>query len=91
MKFHFDVDCTPEEARAFLGLPDLGPMQQRLLEQIEERLVEAIKESDATTLLESWMPIGLKTMEQWPALWAQMVAASTGMNRDSDGRKRDGG
>lgn len=22
-----NVDCTPEEARAFLGLPDLKPMQ----------------------------------------------------------------
>ena len=26
MKITVDVDCTPEEARAFLGLPDVKPM-----------------------------------------------------------------
>src|SRR5437868_1199614 len=29
MKVNVQIDCTPEEARAFFGLPDLGPMQQR--------------------------------------------------------------
>ncbi|WP_420846806.1 DUF6489 family protein [Microvirga tunisiensis] len=28
MKITMDVECTPEEARAFLGLPDVKPMQE---------------------------------------------------------------
>ena len=24
MKVHVEIDCTPEEARAFMGLPDVG-------------------------------------------------------------------
>jgi hypothetical protein len=28
MKVHIDIDCTPEEARTFFGLPDLQPMQE---------------------------------------------------------------
>lgn len=24
MKVHIEIDCTPEEARAFMGLPDVG-------------------------------------------------------------------
>jgi hypothetical protein len=27
MKISVDVDCTPEEARRFLGLPDLTPVR----------------------------------------------------------------
>lgn len=24
MKIHIEIDCTPEEARSFMGLPDVG-------------------------------------------------------------------
>lgn len=24
MKVHIEIDCTPEEARTFMGLPDIG-------------------------------------------------------------------
>ena len=24
MKVHIEIDCTPEEARTFMGLPDVG-------------------------------------------------------------------
>src|SRR3546814_16155266 len=29
MKVHFDIECTPEAARTFLGLPDLKPVHDR--------------------------------------------------------------
>ena len=32
MKVTVDVDCTPEEARRFLGLPDLTPVHQAYVE-----------------------------------------------------------
>ena len=38
MKVNVEVTCTPEEARAFFGLPDLKPMQDRIMGEIEERL-----------------------------------------------------
>ena len=27
---YFDIDCTPAEARAFLGLPDLTPLHESI-------------------------------------------------------------
>ena len=30
MKVKIDIDCTPEEARAFFGLPDLGPLHEQM-------------------------------------------------------------
>ncbi len=29
MKFRVEVDCTPVEARQFVGLPNVEPMQRR--------------------------------------------------------------
>ncbi len=84
MKFHLDVDCTPEEARAFLGLPDVSAMQERLLQNLEQRLVEALDDTDPKTLIDKWMPMGMKIVEQWPTVWAQMAAAAAGMSRKPD-------
>ena len=33
MKVTVEVECTPEEARQFLGLPDVVPMQQAAMKK----------------------------------------------------------
>lgn len=78
MKVNIEVDCTPEEARHFLGLPDVAPMQKVLIDQMQARLVEIVAQSDPKALLEQWMPFGMKTLEQLPAMWSQMAAAAVG-------------
>jgi len=30
MKITMNIDCTPDEARAFFGLPDVKPMQEKM-------------------------------------------------------------
>jgi hypothetical protein len=35
MKISIDIDCTPEEARQFLGLPDMGPLQDEMKKRME--------------------------------------------------------
>jgi len=37
MKVIVDVDCTPEEARRFLGLPDLTPVHDLYLDKMKRR------------------------------------------------------
>ncbi|MEO1018083.1 MAG: DUF6489 family protein [Pseudomonadota bacterium] len=90
MKLKFDVECTPEEARSFLGLPNVAPMQDRVVDELEKRLITALKEADSATLLDQWMPLGLKMMEQWPTIWAQMATAAAGMTRRPDGSAGSG-
>jgi len=79
MKFNIVVDCTPEEARHFLGLPDVAPMQKQVMEAMEKRLVDAIAATDTATLIEQWMPLQIKGLEQWQAMWSQLAAAAAGM------------
>lgn len=40
MKVNLDVDCTPEEARRLLGLPDLSPVHEAYVEQLKAALAE---------------------------------------------------
>ncbi|HKM62657.1 MAG TPA: DUF6489 family protein [Acidisphaera sp.] len=57
MKITVEMDCTPEEARAFLGLPDLRPMQQAVIERMQTRMNEAADTFSPDSLLRTWMTL----------------------------------
>lgn len=76
MKIHVDVDCTPEEARAFLGLPDVAPMQQALMAELQKRMMANLQAMEPEQLLKTWLPAGLQGWEQLQkAFWTQMASA----------------
>jgi hypothetical protein len=73
MKVKLDIECTPEEARAFFGLPDVKPLQEALLPEVEERLRATLKAMDPEAMLKSWLPTTLKGFEQLQEMFlAQM-------------------
>ena len=79
MKITIDVDCTPEEARAFLGLPDVAPMQRALMEEIGERMSAGLEAMDPEALIKTLMPLGLQSLEQAQKMfWSQMGKAAGG-------------
>jgi hypothetical protein len=67
MKITVNVDCTPEEARVFLGLPDLKPMQDELIQEMRNRLVAGIVAMDPAEMLRAWTPLmtGLQQMQDF--------------------------
>ena len=73
MKFNFDIECTPEEARTFFGLPDVAPMQERMMKELEDRLQENIRNLSPEEMVKTWMPA---TMQGWGEMqkmfWGQM-------------------
>lgn len=60
MKITLDVDCSPEEARAFFGLPDVKPLQEKLMAEIEGRLSAALKAMDPVEMMKTWLPATMK-------------------------------
>ena len=56
MKVHIEMDMTPEEARAFMGLPDVRPMQQKMLEEMQSRMKAAFDANDPEGMVRAWMP-----------------------------------
>lgn len=76
MKITVDVDCTPEEARTFLGLPDVKPMQDALMTQIQERMTASLAAMEPEAMLKTWLPAGVQGMEQLQKMfWSQFAGA----------------
>jgi Family of unknown function (DUF6489) len=75
MKITIDIDCSPDEARAFLGLPDVSALQAGMMKELEERMRANMKGMDAETLMKTWMPAGAAGLEQMQkAFWQQFAA-----------------
>ncbi|HUO55657.1 MAG TPA: DUF6489 family protein [Rhodoblastus sp.] len=55
MKITVNIDCTPAEARAFMGLPDFEPMQKRAMEELEKRMMDALERYTPESLLKMWL------------------------------------
>ena len=76
MKITINIDCTPEEARAFFGLPDVAPMQQEVMAEIQKRILANLAALDPDSLLKAWLPAGAQSLEQMQkAFWAQFSGA----------------
>jgi hypothetical protein len=75
MKVTFDIDCTPDEARAFFGLPDVKPMQEKLLNQVQERLSATLKAMEPDAILQTWLPATIKGIEQFQEIFLSRMAA----------------
>jgi hypothetical protein len=73
-----DVECTPEEARTFLGLPDVKPMQEQLMRELQERITANIRAMEPEALLKTWLPVTLKGFEQ---IQEMFMAQMTGPKR----------
>jgi hypothetical protein len=76
MKIRIDIDCTPEEARTFLGLPDVGPMQQELLREVQERMTKALQAMDPDTMVKTWLPAAVKGFEQMQEMFLSQLGAA---------------
>lgn len=56
MKVHIEVDMTPEEARTFMGLPDVVPLQKKLMEDMQARMKAAFDTGDPEAMMRAWSP-----------------------------------
>ncbi len=78
MKINVEIDCTPEEARKFLGLPDIAAMQESLIQQIEAQMASSLKEMEPAAMLKAWLPAGLEGVEQMQkAFFAQFAGGKS--------------
>lgn len=68
-----EIDCTPVEARAFFGLPDVTPLNQHMVDEMKRRLDANIAMLEPAELLRSWMALGGQATETFQKL---MTAAA---------------
>jgi Family of unknown function (DUF6489) len=76
MKINVEIDCTPEEARSFLGLPNVQPMQEKLLQEMEDRMSASLQAMDPQEMLRQWLAPNLKGLEQVLETFGRMSGPS---------------
>jgi hypothetical protein len=76
MKAKLEVDCTPAEARAFLGLPDVSALNEHMVREMKSRLDANMAMVAPEELMRNWMVLGGQASEQFMKL---MTAAASGV------------
>jgi len=78
MKISVDVDCTPEEARRFLGLPDLTPVHQAYVDKMTRAVSEGVTAESMGELMKSWGPMSDAGMTMWRSMLEGMSTRRDG-------------
>ena len=85
MKVNVEVSCSPEEARAFFGLPDIKPMQDRIMGEIEERLKSSLNSMNPEQVFKTWLPASMQGVEQMQQMqqmfWQQLAGIASGTGK----------
>ena len=77
MKVTIELDCTPEEARRMMGLPDLTPLHDQFLSRMREAIDgQGPSPEMVAAMFRSWAPVGDAGMDFWRQLF--VPGAKTG-------------
>ena len=74
MKVTVEIDCTPDEARAFLGLPDVRPMQAAMMDALEQQAVQAAGHFAPDAMLKLWSAAVPQLSTQIQEMFAKILA-----------------
>lgn len=81
MKMTIEIDCTPVEARAFMGLPDVTALNEKLTEEMQRRMSANMAMVSPDELMKNWAAFGAGAQEQFRNLMTAAVDASMGAKR----------
>lgn len=73
MKVTIDIDCTPLEARQFFGLPDVQPMQQAIMSEIERKMMAEMENFSADKMLANWLSLAPQNADWLKTMFGQFV------------------
>jgi hypothetical protein len=74
MKCSVEIECSPLEARQFFGLPDLQPMQERLMNEVEKKMLAEMERFSPDALLKGWFSL----YPQSPEMFQDMLVRAFG-------------
>jgi hypothetical protein len=82
MKVTVVVDCTPLEAREFLGLPDVQPMQAAIMDQMQQKMIANMDKFSPETFMQSWFTFDPKMAERFQEMFVNMAGLGTSRPKD---------
>jgi hypothetical protein len=76
MKFTVNVECSPEEARRFMGLPDVTPINEALVQEMTNRMQKNLALMSGESMMSSWMSVGTQAQDAFVKLMTSGVTAA---------------
>ena len=68
MKMTIEVDCTPEEARRFMGLPDVTALNDHLVNEMRGRIDANMSMMSPDEIMKNWTSFGNGAQEHFRKL-----------------------
>ena len=84
MKIHVEIECTPEEARSFLGLPDVSKANSVYVDVLSKAMKGAGSVDQVQEFAKNIAPMGQVGLK----LFKQFMEGGAGL-AGSSGKKKD--
>lgn len=89
MKVTINVECTPEEARTFLGLPDVAPLQQEMMDGLRGQMDKAAQAMNPEQVMKTIFPMGTEGVaDMQKAFWSAMTGTGSSKASGKSGKKK---
>ncbi len=83
MKFTINVECSPEEARRFMGLPDVTPINEALVGEMTKRMEANMQLMSPDTMMNAWMSVGTQAQDAFVRMMTSAAgSAMPGASRE---------
>ena len=80
MKVNIEIECTPQEARAFMGLPDVTELNARMTEEMVRRMEANMESLEPEVMMRQWMTFGGQMTDQFMGFMRQAADESSASN-----------
>lgn len=78
MKVTVNIDCTPLEARQFFGLPDVQPLQQAVMAEMESKMMKEMENFSTEKIMSTWLSFAPQNAEWMRSMFDQFTSMATG-------------
>lgn len=77
MNMQINVDMTPEELRRLMGLPDVQEFNQKVMEQMLQKMQEGAEGFDPTGIFKSSIVNNADAMKHWINLFGNFASGKS--------------
>lgn len=89
MKVNVSVEATAQEMREFLGLPNIQPLHDDVLQALRDNVQRGVISFDSLNLLKPLLPTQFHSMEMVQKFWEAVAKASANPSKEDTEKKTD--
>ena len=90
MKVNVSVEATAQEMREFLGLPNVQPLHDDVMQALRDNVQRGVVNFDALGMFKPLLPTQFHSMEMVQKFWEAVAKASSSV-KDLTDKKPDAG